>query len=71
MMQQLKERKDMEDQFKKVQKPWAKILAKVTKAIAISNLTDIVAGLGNHLLRIFWQIKFADSPIWPESLVLE
>jgi len=28
----LKERKEMEDQFKKVQKPWAKILAKVNKA---------------------------------------
>jgi len=31
-MMQLKEKKDMDDQFKKVQKPWAKILAKVTKA---------------------------------------
>jgi len=31
MMQQLKERKDMEDQFKKVQKPWAKLLNKVNK----------------------------------------
>ena len=30
-MQQLKERKDMEDQFKKVQKPWAKLLNKVNK----------------------------------------
>lgn len=28
----LKERKEMEDQFKKVQKPWAKLLAKVNKA---------------------------------------
>lgn len=33
-MMQLKEKKDMDDQFKKVQKPWAKILAKVTKAKA-------------------------------------
>lgn len=31
-MMQLKEKKDMEDQFKKVQKPWAKLLAKVNKA---------------------------------------
>jgi hypothetical protein len=31
-MMQLKEKKDMDDQFKKVQKPWAKCLAKVTKA---------------------------------------
>jgi len=31
-MMQLKEKKDMDDQFKKVQKPWAKLLAKVNKA---------------------------------------
>lgn len=31
-MMQLKEKKDMEDAFKKVQKPWAKLLAKVNKA---------------------------------------
>lgn len=30
----LKERKEMEDMFKKVQKPWAKLLAKVNKAKA-------------------------------------
>jgi len=28
----LKERKELEDQFKKAQKPWAKILTKVNKA---------------------------------------
>ena len=31
-MMSLKEKKDMEDQFKKVQKPWAKLLTKVNKA---------------------------------------
>ena len=31
-MMNLKEKKDMDDQFKKVQKPWAKLLAKVNKA---------------------------------------
>jgi len=31
-MMQLKERKEMDDQFKKAQKPWAKLLAKVHKA---------------------------------------
>ena len=30
-MMSLKEKKDMEDQFKKVQKPWAKLLNKVSK----------------------------------------
>ena len=30
-MMSLKEKKDMEDQFKKVQKPWAKLLNKVNK----------------------------------------
>jgi len=33
-MLQLKEKKDMEDQFKKAQKPWAKLLEKVEKAKA-------------------------------------
>lgn len=33
-MMQLKERKEMEDQFKKAQKPWAKHLAKVEKTKA-------------------------------------
>lgn len=33
-MMQIKERKEMEDSFKKAQKPWAKILAKVEKAKA-------------------------------------
>jgi len=33
-MMSLKEKKDMEDQFKKVQKPWAKLLNKVNKAKA-------------------------------------
>ncbi|KAL7034350.1 hypothetical protein ACKWTF_007927 [Chironomus riparius] len=31
-MMQIKERKEMDDQFKKAQKPWAKLLAKVEKA---------------------------------------
>jgi protein kinase C and casein kinase substrate in neurons protein len=31
-MIQIKERKEMDDQFKKAQKPWAKLLAKVEKA---------------------------------------
>lgn len=31
-MIQIKERKEMEDQFKKAQKPWAKLLQKVNKA---------------------------------------
>ncbi len=31
-MMSLKEKKDMDDRFKKVQKPWAKLLAKVNKA---------------------------------------
>ncbi|KAG8303124.1 Protein kinase C and casein kinase substrate [Homalodisca vitripennis] len=31
-MIQIKERKEMEDAFKKAQKPWAKLLAKVNKA---------------------------------------
>lgn len=31
-MIQIKERKEMDDQFKKAQKPWAKFLAKVDKA---------------------------------------
>lgn len=31
-MIQIKERKEMEDQFKKAQKPWSKLLQKVTKA---------------------------------------
>lgn len=30
-MIQIKERKEMEDSFKKAQKPWAKVLAKVNK----------------------------------------
>ena len=30
-MMSLKEKKDMDDQFKKVQKPWAKLLNKVNK----------------------------------------
>lgn len=33
-MMQIKERKEMEDQFKKAQKPWAKHLAKVEKTRA-------------------------------------
>ncbi|XP_059480691.1 protein kinase C and casein kinase substrate in neurons protein 1 isoform X3 [Neocloeon triangulifer] len=33
-MMQIKERKDMEDNFKKAQKPWAKLLTKVNKAKA-------------------------------------
>ena len=33
-MMQLREKKEMEDQFKKAQKPWAKLLSKVTKAKA-------------------------------------
>ncbi|KAF4531753.1 hypothetical protein B566_EDAN014493 [Ephemera danica] len=33
-MIQIKERKEMEDQFKKAQKPWAKLLTKVNKAKA-------------------------------------
>lgn len=33
-MMQIKERKEMEDAFKKAQKPWAKLLAKVNKARA-------------------------------------
>lgn len=31
-MMHIKERKEMEDSFKKAQKPWAKLLAKVEKA---------------------------------------
>lgn len=31
-MMTLKEKKEMEDSFKKAQKPWAKILSKVEKA---------------------------------------
>lgn len=31
MMGQLKEKKDIEDMFKKAQKPWAKLLEKVNK----------------------------------------
>lgn len=31
-MIQIKERKEMEDAFKKAQKPWSKLLAKVNKA---------------------------------------
>jgi protein kinase C and casein kinase substrate in neurons protein len=31
-MMQIKERKEMDDQFKKAQKPWAKLLTKVEKA---------------------------------------
>lgn len=31
-MMQIKERKEMDDQFKKAQKPWAKLLSKVEKA---------------------------------------
>lgn len=31
-MMQIKERKDMEEAFKKAQKPWAKLLQKVNKA---------------------------------------
>ena len=30
-MMQLKEKKEMEEQFKKAQKPWAKLLEKVDK----------------------------------------
>lgn len=33
-LMQIKERKDLEDLFKKAQKPWAKLLAKVEKAKA-------------------------------------
>lgn len=33
-LMQIKERKDMDDLFKKAQKPWAKLLAKVEKAKA-------------------------------------
>jgi len=33
-LMQMKERKDMEDLFKKAQKPWAKLLTKVEKAKA-------------------------------------
>jgi hypothetical protein len=33
-MMQIKERKEMEDSFKKAQKPWAKLLSKVDKAKA-------------------------------------
>ena len=33
-MLQLKEKKDMEDQFKKAQKPWSKLLEKVEKCKA-------------------------------------
>lgn len=33
-MMQIKERKEMEDQFKKAQKPWAKHLTKVEKCKA-------------------------------------
>lgn len=33
-MMQIKERKEMEDLFKKAQKPWAKLLAKVEKCKA-------------------------------------
>ena len=31
-MMQLKEKKDMDDQFKKVQKPWTKLFSRVNKA---------------------------------------
>lgn len=31
-LMQIKERKDMEEMFRKAQKPWAKLLAKVEKA---------------------------------------
>lgn len=31
-MMQIKEKKDMDDAFKKAQKPWAKLLQKVDKA---------------------------------------
>ena len=33
-MMQLKEKKEMDDQFKKAQKPWAKLLQKVNKTKA-------------------------------------
>jgi hypothetical protein len=33
-MMQLKEKKEMDDAFKKAQKPWAKLLTKVNKAKA-------------------------------------
>ena len=31
-MMQLKEKKDMDDQFKKVQKPWTKLFSRVNRA---------------------------------------
>ena len=40
-MMQLKEKKEMEDQFKKAQKPWAKLLEKVDKCKVRSLSTSI------------------------------
>ena len=39
-MMQLKEKKEMEDQFKKAQKPWAKLLEKVDKCKVREILTS-------------------------------
>ena len=43
-MMQLKEKKEMEDQFKKAQKPWAKLLEKVDKC----KVKEISLSMSSH-----------------------
>ena len=46
-MMQLKEKKEMEEQFKKAQKPWAKLLEKVDKCKVRSNWCPPLSNLLN------------------------
>ena len=53
-MMSLKEKKDMEDQFKKVQKPWAKLLTKVNKAKSDYHNACKAEKTGLFTFRIFF-----------------
>ena len=57
-MMSLKEKKDMEDQFKKVQKPWAKLLTKVNKAKSDYHNACKAEKTGLFTFRIFFIIMF-------------
>ena len=54
----LKEKKDMEDQFKKVQKPWAKLLTKVNKAKSDYHNACKAEKTGLFTFSIFFIILF-------------
>ena len=57
-MMSLKEKKDMEDQFKKVQKPWAKLLTKVNKAKSDYHNACKAEKTGLFTFSIFFIILF-------------